>query len=88
MTTIEEFEAIAARHPTLNPKITPFPSGAVILDVVINGVSYCAEFLPSFSAYGLSKSEDASPFWEGVEESFSTAETLETRIVELLSGYG
>lgn len=88
MTIIEEFEAIAARHPTLKPKITPFPSGAVMLDVAINGVSYCAEFLPSFSAYGLSKSEDASPFWEGVEESFSSADALEKRIVELQSGNG
>jgi len=59
-----------------------------MLDLVINGVSYCAEFLPSLHAYGLSatQEEGGSPFWEGVEESFLTAEALEARITLLQNG--
>lgn len=83
MTIAEKFEVIATRHSALNPKITIFPSGAAMLDFAIDGVAYCAEFLPSFNAYGLSKTEDSSPFWEGVHESFSTVEALEARICQL-----
>lgn len=88
MTITEEFEAIAGRIPTAEPKVTPFPSGAVMLDMLINGVPYCAEFLPKFRAYGLSATASVSPFWEGVEESFATAEALESRIRDLLGRSG
>ena len=88
MTITQEFEAIASRIPAAEPKLTLFQSGAALLDMVILGVHYCAEFLPEFKAYGLSTTANASPFWEGVEESFPTADALEARIHQLLSAKG
>lgn len=78
------FESIASQIPAAAPRITAFPSGAVMLDLVIHGESYCAEYLPSFDAYGLSRTAGSSPFWEGVDEAFSSAEALEARILQLL----
>ena len=75
-----------ARFPESEPKLTEFSSGAFILDLMISGLDYCVEYFPSEQAFGLSKTGNASPFFEGVEESFSSPDALEARIAELLSG--
>jgi hypothetical protein len=81
---VEVFKRIAVQFPEANPKLTEFPSGAAMLDITIREVRYCAEYLPSFNAYGLSKTEGATPFWEGVEESFKSAEQLEAKVREMM----
>jgi hypothetical protein len=81
-----EFEEIASRIPAAEPKITLLPSGAVLMDILIHGVRYCAEFIPEHNTYGLSQTANSSPFWEGVEESFNSADELEERILQLLRG--
>lgn len=81
----EIFKRIAVRFPEGKPELTEFPSGAAMLDLTIHKVRYCAEYLPSFKMYGLSKIEGASPFWEGVDESFTTAEELEAKILEMMT---
>jgi hypothetical protein len=85
MNRIETFKRIAARFPETERKLTEFPSGAIMLDFTIGEVPYCAEYLPSYNAYGLSKTAGATPFWEGVEQSFTSAEQLEAKIVELMN---
>jgi hypothetical protein len=85
MNAIEVFRRIAVRFPETNPKLTEFPSGAVMLDVTIGKVQYCAEYLPSYNAYGLSKTAGGTPFWEGVEQSFTSAEQLEAKILEMMN---
>jgi hypothetical protein len=88
MTPHETFEAIARRVPAAEPKVSSLPSGVAMLDIVIQGVHYCAEFLPEHKVYGLSRIANSSPFWDGVEESFASADALESRIMELLKGSG
>ena len=85
MNAIESFQHIAERFPEALPQITEFPSGAAMLDIVIGGVDYCAEYLPSFDSYGLSKASGASPFWEGFEQSFTSADQLEQKIAEMMN---
>jgi len=85
MNATEMFKRIAVRFPESNPKLTELPSGAAMLDITIGEVRYCAEYLPSYNAYGLSKTEDATPFWEGVEQSFTSAEQLEAKILEMMN---
>ena len=85
MNSAEIFKRIAVRFPEANPKLTEFPSGAAMLDITIGNVRYCAEYLPSHKAYGLSKTEGATPFWEGVEQSFTSAEQLEAKILEMMN---
>lgn len=84
MRDMDAFERIVKRFPESNPQATSFPSGAWMLDLTIGGKRYCAEYLPSYRAFGLSRVEGASPFWEGVDESFKSPEELEARIVELM----
>ena len=81
-----ELEEIAGRIPAAEPKITLLPSGAALMGILIHGVRYCAEYFPEHNAYGLSQTANASPFWDGVEESFTSADELEERILELLHG--
>jgi hypothetical protein len=81
----ELFKRIAAKFPEGHPQITDFPSGAIMLDITIGGVRYCAEYLPSRNVYGLSKTQGATPFWEGVEQSFTSPEQLEAKIHEIIN---
>jgi len=85
MNSAEIFKRIAVRFPETNPKLTELPSGAAMLDITIGNVRYCAEYLPSQRVCGLSKTEGATPFWEGVEQSFASAEQLEAKIIEMIS---
>ncbi|MBX3742152.1 MAG: hypothetical protein KF712_14235 [Akkermansiaceae bacterium] len=50
-----EFEAIADRFPETGAKLTTFPSGNMMLDLVIDGVDYCAEYFSTNRIYGLSR---------------------------------
>jgi len=86
MTAHETFEAIARRIPAAEPKVSSLPSGVAMLDFVICGAGYCAEFLPEHKVYGLSRTANSSPFWDGVDETYATADALESRIRELLGG--
>ena len=85
MDALQLFKRLAVRYPEANCRITELPSGAAILDLTAHGVRYCVEFFPSYNAFGLSKVEGSSPFWDGVDESFSLPEELEARVAELLS---
>jgi hypothetical protein len=78
------FEHIQSRFPETKPKLTNFPSGAFMIDLIIHGDSYCVEYLPSRNLLGLSKSEQISPFFEGIEESFATLEELQDRIAKFV----
>ena len=84
MNAVEALKRIAMQLPETHPQITEFPSGAAMLDIIIQGESFCVEYLPSLNAYGLSKNTSTSPFWEGVEQSFNSAEELKQRILELM----
>jgi hypothetical protein len=84
MIAIEAFRDIRERFPECDPALMEFPSGLLMLDLSIAGVRYCALYLPSHNAFGLSKVEGSSPFWEGVDESFETVEELEARIAEMV----
>lgn len=83
MTIIEEFEAIAKKIPSTKPKLTNLASGVVMMDIQINGILYCVEFFPDKKVYGLSKMTDSTPFWEGVEEVYTSATSLEMRLIQL-----
>lgn len=85
MNSTEIFKRIAVRFPEANPKLTELPSGVAMLDITIGKIRYCAEYLPSHNAYGLSKTEGATPFWEGVEQSFQSGEQLEAKIIEMMN---
>ncbi len=84
MNVVQRFQHIAAQYPESNPKLTELPTGVVMLDFTVRGVRYCAENIPSHNAFGLSQIEGTSPFHEGVDESFSSAEQLEAKIVEMM----
>lgn len=84
MNVIEIFERIALRFPESDPKITELSTGVAMLDFSVNHVRYCAETFPSHNAFGLSKIEGSSPFYEGVDESFSSVEKLEARIITMM----
>ena len=84
MDALQLFKRLALRYPEANCRITELPTGAAMLDITAHGVLYCVEFFPSNNAIGLSKVEGSSPFWDGVDESFSSAEDLEARVAELL----
>ncbi len=84
MNAIEVFKRIAVQFLEAKPKLTEFPSGAAMLDITIREVRYCAEYLPTHNAYDLSKTVGATPFWEGVDESFKSAEELESKILEMM----
>ena len=85
MNPADDLKAIASRLPDCSPQVTELLSGTAFLDLTLNGVRFCAEYLVEFKAFGLSKTEDASPFTEGVDESFSSSDQLERRIMELLN---
>ena len=85
MDALQLFKRLALRYPEAKCKITELTSGAAMLDLTAHGVLYCVEFFPSYNALGLSSVERSSPFWEGVDESFSSAEALEARVAELLT---
>jgi hypothetical protein len=84
MDSLQLFKRIASRYPESNPKITVLPTGTAMLDFTAHGVRYCVEFFPSSDSLGLSRVEGSSPFWEGVDESFSSPEALEARVAKLL----
>ncbi|WAC19594.1 hypothetical protein OVA24_20430 [Luteolibacter sp. SL250] len=86
MKSTAEFEAIADRFSGTGAKLITFPPGDMMLDLVIDGVDYRAEFFPTDRIYGLSKTDGSSPLWEGAEESFDSADALVRRIDELLRG--
>lgn len=76
MTDSTEFRKLAERFSHYQSKVTEFPSGAAMLDLIIGGVQYTAEFFPTLDAYGLSRTDQATFGWEGVEETFATCEEL------------
>jgi hypothetical protein len=84
MSAIDLFRRIAIQTPEAEPKITELPSGAVMMDLNIRGIPYCAEYSPRFKQYGLSKSAKSSPFWEGVDETFADESGIESRILTLV----
>lgn len=58
-----------------------------MLDLVIDGVDYCAEYFSTNRIYGLSRTAGfSSPFFEGIDESFDSVDALVRRIDELLRG--
>ena len=62
-------EKIEAGFPLLRPKTVRFPSEAFMIDVVIEGVIYVIEYLPSIGI-GLSRQDTAVFGWEGFEKTF------------------
>ncbi|XVJ59397.1 MAG: hypothetical protein HEQ23_08320 [Tepidisphaera sp.] len=84
MDALQLFKRLASRYPETNPKITVLPTGAAMLDLAAHGVRYCVEFFPASDSLGLSRVEGSSPFWEGVDESFSSPEALEAKMANLL----
>ena len=85
MNAVEIFKRIAVRFPKANPKLTVLPSGAAMLDITIGDVLYCAEYFPAHNAYGLSMTSGATPFWEGVDQTFASAEELEAKVLEMMN---
>jgi hypothetical protein len=77
------FHQIAARWPEYGPIVSEFPSGAAMLDLMVRGIRYTAEYFPGPNRYGLSKTATATFGWEGVEQSFDTAAALENAIAQL-----
>jgi hypothetical protein len=84
MNAIESFYRLAQQFPECNPKVIEFPSGAAMLDVIIRGEGYTAEFIPSRGVFGLTKTANATYGWEGLAESFETIAQLEARLIELV----
>jgi hypothetical protein len=71
LTQIQELgEELRRDFPSSNPKFTPFPSGAAMLDVKIGSEIYVMEYLPSMKSVGISKMSGATFGWEGFERSF------------------
>jgi len=85
MNATEIFTRIAARFPGACSKVTQLPSGAVVLNITIKGVTYAAEHLPAFNEYGLTNISTAAPFREGFDKSFGSGEELEAAIVKMMA---
>jgi len=77
-------EKIKSRFPNLSLELTAFESGVFIVDFETVGGRYCVEYFPEFGAFGLSKIDQVSPFFEGVEERYFSFADLEIRISELI----
>jgi hypothetical protein len=77
-------EQIKRDYPSSNPKFTPFPSGAAMLDVEIGPETYVMEYLPSLHAVGLSRRSAATFGWEGFEHPFDSFENAKQFLLSLL----
>ncbi len=82
--TPEEYlSRLSSRFPESNPKLTPFPSGAFMIDLEIQKEALVIEYLPSFGKFGVSKLSTAVFGWEGVENAFDTADEVEAYLGDL-----
>jgi hypothetical protein len=77
-------EQIKRDYPSSNPKFTPFPSGAAMLDVKIGPETYVMEYLPSLRAVGISRMSTATFGWEGFEHSFGDFQSAKEFLMSLL----
>jgi hypothetical protein len=78
-------EQIGRSYPSSDPKLTTFPSGAVMLDVKIGPEIYVMEYLPSIGGIGISRMSTATFGWEGFENAFDTFEEAKSFLLHLLS---
>jgi hypothetical protein len=79
MTAKDLIIQIFTEFPESNPKLTDFPSGAFMIDIQINNVSYVAEYVVG-QGYGFSKTREATFGWEGVEKAFQSIDQLADHI--------
>ena len=77
-------ERVSAQFPASRPKLTSFPSGAFMIDVVVDTEIYVVEHQPSLGGFGVSRMSTAVFGWEGVEKSFESLDAAEKHIVALL----
>jgi len=78
-------DQLSREHPSTEPKITMFPSGAAMLDIKVGPETYVMEYLPSFHAFGVSRMSTAVFGWEGFENSFDDFEKAKELVMTLLS---
>jgi hypothetical protein len=84
LTQIEKLsEDLKRDYPWSNPKFTPFPSGAAMLDVTIGPETYVMEYLPSLRAIGVSRMSSATFGWEGFEHSFESFQSAREFLIAL-----
>jgi len=81
-------EQIKQEYPSSDPKFTPFPSGAAILDVRIGPETYVMEYLPSRRAVGISRMSTATFGWEGFEHAFQDFQGAKAFLLSLLQNGG
>jgi hypothetical protein len=77
---------LAAVDPQTDPKITSFPSGALLLDVNVRGHKYVFEYVPSLKGFGVSRLDSATFGWEGVERQFDDFEGAKNYLMGLVNG--
>lgn len=77
---------IAEMDPQTDPKITSFPSGALMLDVNVRGRKYVLEYFPSLHGFGVSSVDSATFGWEGVDEQFKDFDGAKRYLIGLVSG--
>jgi hypothetical protein len=63
-------DRLTREYPSTEPKLTAFPSGAMMLDIKVGAETYVMEYLPSFNAFGVSRMSTAVFGWEGFENAF------------------
>jgi hypothetical protein len=87
---IEEVQALVRQiveiDPGADPKITAFPSGAIMLDFNARGRKYVFEYLPSQGGFGISRLESATFGWEGVDVSFEDFASAKHYLIGLIDG--
>ena len=89
LTEIQQLgEQVKRDYPSSNPKFTPFPSGAAMLDVEIGPETYVMEYLPSLRAVGISRISTATFGWEGFEHPFNDFESAKAFLLSLLQKGG
>lgn len=88
-TTTKDVRALARQlaemDPRTDPKVTSFPSGALLLDVNVRGRAYVFEYFPSLQGFGVSSLDSAVFGWEGVDVQFNDFESAKSYLIDLLS---
>jgi hypothetical protein len=65
------------------PRVTKFPSGSLMIDILIRDVPYTVEYDAGSREYGLSLTKNATYGWEGFEEIFPNMDSLKGKIFQI-----
>jgi hypothetical protein len=79
-------EQLAEIDPQTDPKVTSFPSGALMLDINVRGRKYVFEYVPSLNGFGVSSVDSATFGWEGVDVQFEDFDSAKSYLLGLVTG--